>query len=72
MRRSINCQRSFCHILVQPGSRCHLKKSLNDVKFAVNLKKSVRFALNAINAVKKLLSGEKFLFTAYAAKKNHR
>ena len=37
----------------------------------MNLNKNVRFELNAMNAVKKkLLSGEKFLFNAYAVKKN--
>ena len=51
--------------LFPPGSRCHRKKSLKDVRFAVNLSKSVRFAFNAMNAVKKkLLSGEKFFFSA--------
>ena len=47
-------------IKLRPGSRCHRQKSLKDVRFAVNLSKSVRFAFNAMNVVKKLLSGENF------------
>ena len=37
--------------MANPGSRCHRLKSVNDVRFAVNLSKSVRFAFNAMNAV---------------------
>ena len=36
-----------------PGSRCRRLKSQKDVRFAVNLYKSVKFAFNAMNAVKK-------------------
>ena len=46
---------------------------LQKKRFAVNFSKSVRFAFNAMNAVKKLLSGEKLSFHRYqqnAAKKN--
>ena len=51
---------------------CQRQKSLKDVRFAVNLSKNVRFALNEINAENNKLLGGKSFFHRLSGEKKFR